>query len=162
MEPIVDNQFSTSFVDMLKISKMVENFLSSVTHVELVERERQLRHYRHVAQHGSRPSDSFLSRSEGLDHAEGASTGFMVASGGVLSEGYGHGGLASAWAMARRRPTEYRRWTQRRAAPAYAPISDLMLPMLTMKTGPSRHVYRSRHQDGYYGCWPRKSTLSWY
>ena len=41
---------------------------------------------------GSRPSDSFLSRSEGLDHAEGASTRFMVASGGVLSEGYGHGG----------------------------------------------------------------------
>ena len=40
---------------------------------------------------GSRPSDSFLSRSEGLDHAEGATTGFMVASGGVLSEGYGHG-----------------------------------------------------------------------
>ena len=29
--------------------------------------------------------------SEGLD-AEGASTSFMVASGGVLSEGYGHGG----------------------------------------------------------------------
>ena len=31
-------------------------------------------------------------RSEGLGHAEGASTRFMVASGGVLSEGYGHGG----------------------------------------------------------------------
>ena len=30
--------------------------------------------------------------SEGLDHAEGASTRFMVASGEVLSEGYGHGG----------------------------------------------------------------------
>ena len=74
---------------------------------------------------GSCPSESFLSRSEWLDHAEGASTGFMIASGGVLSEGYGHGGpgiclgngqteaylkdtgmagLASAWAMARRRP----------------------------------------------------------
>ena len=68
---------------------------------------------------------SVFSRSEWLDHAEGASTSFMVASGGVLSEGYGHGGLgvcrgdgqtesylrdmgmtglASAWAMARRRP----------------------------------------------------------
>ena len=35
---------------------------------------------------------SFLSRSEGLDHAEAASTCFMVASGGVLSEEYGHGG----------------------------------------------------------------------
>ena len=41
---------------------------------------------------GSCPSESFLSRSEWLDHAEGASTGFMIASGGVLSEGYGHGG----------------------------------------------------------------------
>ena len=60
-----------------------------------------------------------------LDHAQGAPTCFMVASGGVLSEGYGHVGLgvclgdsqtesylkdkgmmglASAWAMARRRP----------------------------------------------------------
>ena len=69
-------------------------------------------------------SDSFLSRSEWLDHAMGASTGFMVASGGGLSEGNGHDGpgvclgdgqteaylkdmgmtgLASAWAMARRR-----------------------------------------------------------
>ena len=36
-------------------------------------------------------SDSLLSRSEGLDLVEGSSTGFMVASGGVLSEGYGHG-----------------------------------------------------------------------
>ena len=26
------------------------------------------------------------------NHAEGASTGFMVASGGILSGGYGHGG----------------------------------------------------------------------
>ena len=41
---------------------------------------------------GSRPLDPFLPRSEGLDHAEGASIGFMVASGGVLSEGYGHSG----------------------------------------------------------------------
>ena len=40
---------------------------------------------------GSRPSDSFLSSFEGRDHAVGASTGFMVASGGVLSEGYGAG-----------------------------------------------------------------------
>ena len=31
-----------------------------------------------------------LSKFEGLDHAEGASTGFMVASGGVLFEIYGH------------------------------------------------------------------------
>ena len=40
----------------------------------------------------SRPSDSFLSRFERLDHAEGFSTRFMFASVGVLSEGYGHGG----------------------------------------------------------------------
>ena len=39
----------------------------------------------------SHPSDAFL-RSEWLDHAEGASTRFMVASGGVLFEGFGHGG----------------------------------------------------------------------
>ena len=64
-------------------------------------------------------------KSEWLDHAEGSSTRFMFASGGVLSEGYGHGGpgvclgdgqteaylkdtgmagLATAWVMARRRP----------------------------------------------------------
>ena len=41
---------------------------------------------------GFRPSDSFLSRSEELDHAEGAPTRFMIASGGVLSEGFAHGG----------------------------------------------------------------------
>ena len=34
----------------------------------------------------------FFPRSEWLDHAEGASTGFMVASGGGLFEGCGHGG----------------------------------------------------------------------
>ena len=71
-----------------------------------------------------------MSGSEWLDHDEGASTGFMLASGAVLSEGYGHGGpgvclgdsqtefhlkdmgmagLASVWAMARRRTKEYRR-----------------------------------------------------
>ena len=37
--------------------------------------------------------DSFLPRSEGLDQAVGASTGFRLdAAGGVLSGGYGHGG----------------------------------------------------------------------
>ena len=71
-----------------------------------------------------------MSRSEGLEDAEIASIGFMLASGGVLSEGYRHGrpddclgdgqtkaylkdmgkaGLASAWAMARRRLKAYRR-----------------------------------------------------
>ena len=34
----------------------------------------------------------FLARSEGLDHSEGASTRFMFASGGILSEGYEHDG----------------------------------------------------------------------
>ena len=38
------------------------------------------------------PDNSFLSRSEGLEHVEGASTRFMVASGVVLSQGYGLGG----------------------------------------------------------------------
>ena len=41
---------------------------------------------------GSRPSDSVLSRSEGLDHAEGAAKGFRVASSGGLFEGYGYDG----------------------------------------------------------------------
>ena len=41
---------------------------------------------------GSRPSDSYLSRSEGLVHDEGPPTRFMVVSGGVLSEAYGHDG----------------------------------------------------------------------
>ena len=79
---------------------------------------------------GSRPSDPVLSESEWVIHAEGAPTRLMVASGGVLSEVYvkakpgvclgdgqtdaylkdmGMAGLASAWAMARQRPREYRR-----------------------------------------------------
>ena len=37
-------------------------------------------------------SDSFLWRSEGLDHADWAFRRFMVASGRGLSEGYGHDG----------------------------------------------------------------------
>ena len=40
---------------------------------------------------GSRSLDSFKSRSQWLGHARGASTRFMVASGGVLSEEYGPG-----------------------------------------------------------------------
>ena len=75
---------------------------------------------------GSRSSDSFLSRSEGLVHAEGVPTRFMAASGGVLSEGY------KAWRawLPGRWPDEGRsstvaRWTRRRAAPTYVPISDL-------------------------------------
>ena len=39
----------------------------------------------------SRPADYFSSKFQGLDHAEWVSTGFMVASGEILSEGYGHG-----------------------------------------------------------------------
>ena len=39
----------------------------------------------------SRPSESFLSRSEWMDHAEQASTGLMVTSPGFLVERYGHG-----------------------------------------------------------------------
>ena len=45
----------------------------------------------------------------------------------------GMAGLASTWAMARRRPKEYSRvarWTRRRAAPAYAPIPDLTYVIL--------------------------------
>ena len=36
--------------------------------------------------------DSFLSRSEGLNYAKEPPAGIVVASGGGLSEGYGHGG----------------------------------------------------------------------
>ena len=39
----------------------------------------------------------------------GCGYSLMVASGGVLPEGYGHAGLASALPMTRRRPKEYRR-----------------------------------------------------
>ena len=39
--------------------------------VTCIVRERQLSLYGHVARGRSRPSDSFLSRSEGLNHAEG-------------------------------------------------------------------------------------------
>ena len=76
--------------------------------------------------------------------AERAATGFMVASGGVLFDGYGHGGpgvclgdgqtesylndmrlvrLASDWAMARK--STVARWTRRRVAPSYALTADL-------------------------------------
>ena len=75
------------------------------------------------------PVGFFFLEIEWLDHAEGAPTRFMVASGGNLSEGCGYfgpgvclgddqtetylkdmgmTGLASVWAMARRRPKEYR------------------------------------------------------
>ena len=56
----------------------------------------------------SRPTNSFGSRSEGLHHDERARTGFMVASGGVYPRNMGMTGLAPAWAMARRRPMQYR------------------------------------------------------
>ena len=46
--------------------------------------------------------------SEGLlDHAEGASTGFMVRSLESYLKDAGMAGLASAWAMLRREPKEY-------------------------------------------------------
>ena len=50
-----------------------------------------VRLYGHVAQLPA-ISDSFPSSYEKLDHAERASTRSMVASGEVLSEGYGHCG----------------------------------------------------------------------
>ena len=69
--------------------------------------------------------ESFSPRYVGLHHAEGAYTRFMVASGGGLTEGYGHDGpgvslgdgqteaylkdtgmtgMEPVWEMARRRP----------------------------------------------------------
>ena len=60
----------------------------------MVTRKRKLRLHGHVVRLCGRyrPSDSFLARSKGHDHAEEASTCFMVTSGEVLSEGYGHHG----------------------------------------------------------------------
>ena len=57
---------------------------------------------------GSRPSDSFLSKSEGMDRAE---WGVHTLHGCVrfYLRDTGMAGLASAWAMARRRLKEYRR-----------------------------------------------------
>ena len=62
--------------------------------VTCLVRERQLRLYGHVARLPAEdPAHRILSpRSKGLVHAEVASTRFMVASDGGLSEGYGHGG----------------------------------------------------------------------
>ena len=75
---------------------------------------------------GSLPSDTFLSRSEGPDHAEGASTGFMVALGGVVCERYGHDGpgvcLGDGQTESEGVPSQ---GTRRRAATAYATIPDL-------------------------------------
>ena len=71
---------------------------------------------------GSHPSDSLLSRSEGLGHVEWASTDFMVASGRVLSEGYGHDGPGVCLRTMARRST-VARWTGRRAAPTYTHLS---------------------------------------
>ena len=48
-------------------------------------------------------------RSEWLDHAEGASTRYMVRQVKAYLRDRGMTGLASAWPMARRRPKEYRR-----------------------------------------------------
>ena len=82
----------------------------------------------------SRPSHSFLSRSEWLDHAEGASTRFMVASGGDLSEGYGHDepgvclgdGPTETYLKDMGMATQSE--TRRHAAPAYASTPDLTKP----------------------------------
>ena len=66
-------------------------------------------------------------RYEGLNHNEWGSTVFMVVSGGVLSEEYGHSGpwrLPGRWPDGGRRST-VAKWTRRRAAPSYAPIPDL-------------------------------------
>ena len=73
----------------------------------------------------------FLVEIRGPGPCRGASTGFMVASGGVLTEGYGHDGpgvcLGDGQTVAR--------WTRRRAAPAYAPIPDLTWPDLSIHHG---------------------------
>ena len=65
----------------------------------------------------SRQSDTVLSKSEGLDHVGEQPACFAFASGGVLSDGYDHGGPASAWPeKAKEVPSQFGR-----AASAYAP-----------------------------------------
>ena len=75
-------------------SRSSSSLLSRSDGRHCIVRERQLRLYGHVARlcGGSRSSSSLLSRSDGLDHAEGASTRFTVASGGGLFERCRHGG----------------------------------------------------------------------
>ena len=81
------------------------------TSLSCIVRERQLRLYGHV---GRLPAEDPAHRRlffgfEWMVHVVRASTGFIFASGGVISEGYGHDGPACAWAIARRKPREYRR-----------------------------------------------------
>ena len=73
------------------------------------------------------PIRYFLVEIRVVGHAEGATTGFMVVSGGVLSERYGHGGsgVCLGNGQTENRKSTVARWTRRRAAPAYAPIPDL-------------------------------------
>ena len=96
---------------------------AGVRQVTCIFRGRKLRHHGLVAPCGvSRPFEIFLPRSERLELADVANIGFMVASSGVLSK---RCGLASAWAMGRRRSKQCRRGAWRRAAPAYTLIHDL-------------------------------------
>ena len=69
-----------------------------------------------------------------MDHAEVAPTGFMTASGGVLSEGYrfGRPGVSLGDGQTKAEEVPSPRWTRRRAAPAYAPIPDLYIPKISV------------------------------
>ena len=69
------------------------------------------------------PIGLFLSRSEWLDHAEGASTGFMVASGGVLFEGYWHDRPAVCQGDGQ---------TEDEGVPSQVGRGDALLPQLTL------------------------------
>ena len=67
--------------------------------------------------------------SEGLDHAEGAFTSFMVASGGILSEEYGHDGPGVC--LGDGQTEAVARWLYRRKVVAATRCSGVSLSYLT-------------------------------
>ena len=99
---------------------------------------------------GSRPSDSFLSRSEGLDHAEGVYTlhGCVRWSPVWRIRAWRAWRLPGRWPDGGRRSTDAR-WTRRRAAPAYAPIEC----MKNKTTREKDHHYWNKRYDVSLTLW---------
>ena len=66
------------------------------------------------------------SKPEGFDHAEGPPAWFVFASGGDLSEGYGHDGPGVCLGDGHTEAESIlAKWTRRRAAPTYVILPDL-------------------------------------
>ena len=85
--------FQCSFLPRFNIylETKYENNAGTTENVSILQAD-QIADFRSVYTFYSHRRSFILSLIRGLDHVEGASTGFMVASGGVLSEGCGHGG----------------------------------------------------------------------